>query len=61
MTDNEIKLFMATCVIRVNNLSERIIFIEDQLTRLVNILGKSNIKSPNRADNDSADNTSNHE
>lgn len=55
MDDNDLKQFMTVCVERVNSLNERVIFIEEQLTRLVNILGKSNIKSPHEADNNSCE------
>lgn len=55
MTEDEkaaLTKFIQTSVNRINNLNERVVFLEETITKLINLLGKSDIKSPHEADND---------
>jgi hypothetical protein len=44
MTEEDIMKFMSACATRINDLNDRVMFLEDQLTKIVNILGGTNNK-----------------
>jgi len=59
MIDDEVyKKFMHETVLRINNLNERLKFLEQTITRVVNHLAKSDIKSPYETGYESVENRS---
>jgi len=48
--------FMHETVLRINNLNERLKFLEQTITRVVNHLAKSDIKSPYETGYESVEN-----